>query len=89
MMSGVPGVVSRVGDLADLVEDGTNGYLVDDRTPEAFAARIIDLLADPERLSRFAEGARQTALKVERAATTRRWDTILDFGDSARGDRVS
>ncbi len=79
MMCGVPGIVSRVGDLADLVEDGVNGYLVDQRTPDAFAARIISLLNDPERRLRFGNAARQAALKFDVASATKRWDRLLEF----------
>ncbi|MFC1634605.1 glycosyltransferase, partial [Planctomycetota bacterium] len=40
MMCSLPAVVSDVGDLGDLVEDGVNGYLVPRRSPELFADRI-------------------------------------------------
>lgn len=77
MMCGLPVVVSDVGDLADLVEDGINGYLVPRRSPDQFAARIIELLTDARRLEVFSKAARRSALRYETQATIQRWDSIL------------
>ncbi len=77
MVSGLPAVVSRVGDLDELVEDGVNGWLVWPLTPDAFAARILDVLADPLRLDRFSRAAREAGLRYDVAATTRTWDEVL------------
>jgi L-malate glycosyltransferase len=78
---GVPAVVSNVGDLADIVTDGRNGFLVGERTPDAFAARIVDVLTDEPRRLRFASEARLTASRYEMGAITGCWDVVL--GDSA------
>ena len=77
MMSGLPAVVSRVGDLADLVEDGVNGHLVSERTPEAFARPLLALLRDPERLGQYSEAAAVSASRHRPAAVTQRWTKIL------------
>lgn len=77
MTCGLPAVVSNVGDLADLVEDGVNGYLVPRRCPEAFAARIIELLTDSRKLKAFSRAAHRSAMRYETQATTRRWDNII------------
>ncbi len=77
MMCGLPAVVSNVGDLADLVEEGVNGYLVERRSPEAAAARIVDLLGDETKRAAFARAAHQTALRHDTASVTRQWDSIL------------
>jgi len=44
---GTPVVAAAVGGLRTLVEDGTTGFLLDERSPDAFAAAIARLLADP------------------------------------------
>ncbi len=80
MMCGLPVVVSSVGDLADLVEDGVNGYLVPRRSPKAFAERIVDLLQDEEKLATFSRAARRSALRYDVATVTRQWDEILADG---------
>ena len=77
MLCGLPAVVSDVGDLPELVEEGSNGFLVAERTPEAFADRMIALAGDPERLRSFSEAARQAALAYSLERTTGRWDRIL------------
>lgn len=77
MTCGLPAVVSNVGDLGDLVQHGVNGFLVDERTPEAFAARIVELLSDSQRLSAFSQAARQAALRHQTPRVIEQWDGIL------------
>jgi glycosyltransferase involved in cell wall biosynthesis len=78
MVCGLPAVVSDVGDLADLVEDGINGFLVPHQTPELFADRIIELLTNTRKLEAFSQKARQSALRYDIKAMAQRWDNIFD-----------
>jgi glycosyltransferase involved in cell wall biosynthesis len=48
MACGVPAVVGRVGDVADLIEDGANGRIVDAADPGAYERAAADLLADDD-----------------------------------------
>ncbi len=77
MMCGLPAVVSDVGDLGDLVENGVNGFLVPRRSPKLFAARMVELLTDAQRLEAFSQAARHSALRYETQATIQRWDNII------------
>ena len=77
MMCGLPAVVSDVGDLSDLVEDGINGNLVPRRSPEFFTAHIVELLSDSQKLKAFSNAARQSALRYTTEATTEKWDRII------------
>ena len=77
MMAGLPAVASNVGDVADLVADGVNGYLAPRRSPRDFAKGIISLLQDEDRLARFSRAARESALKFTTARTVEQWDRIL------------
>jgi glycosyltransferase involved in cell wall biosynthesis len=77
MRCGVPAVVSRTGDLGDLVEDGVNGYLVGERTAAAFAEPIARLLTDPERRARFSAAASDAAGRYDVQSVARLWDDIL------------
>ena len=77
MLCGLPAIVSDVGDLGDLVEDGVNGYLVPRRRPELFAERIIDLLKDEQTLTGFSHAARKAALRHETTRVTQKWDEVL------------
>jgi L-malate glycosyltransferase len=78
MMCGLPAVVSDVGDLADLVEEGVNGFRVARRDPAALADRLQSLLANPRRLEAFSAAALRTAARHEIEVAARRWDAILD-----------
>jgi len=77
MMCGLPVVVSHVGDLGDLVEDGINGYLVGERTPERFAICIIDFLENKDRLSLFSRAAQKSAERYDIRAASRLWNQVL------------
>lgn len=78
MMCGLPAVASNVGDLADLVDDGVNGYLVAERSPVAFASCFVELLTNPERLIKFAESAVKATEKYTIRNAGRIWDHVLD-----------
>jgi glycosyltransferase involved in cell wall biosynthesis len=77
MMCGLPVVAPAVGDLAELVEDGTNGHLVRGREPEAFAEPLLRLLTDEawRRRAGGAASARADRYTVENAS--RLWDSLL------------
>jgi len=77
MLCGLPAIESNVGDLPDLVRDGQNGFLVLRGRPEAFAARIMELLSDSRKLTAFSAAARRDALEHEAATVSARWNEIL------------
>lgn len=55
-----PVVATRTGGLAEIVDDGRTGALVDERTPRAFADRMALVLRDPVVARRMGErGARR------------------------------
>ena len=81
MLCGVPAVVSDVGDLGDLVEDGRNGYLVRERTPDEFAARALQILRDEGTRRRLATQARAAALRYGVDACAQVWDRVLGAFD--------
>jgi glycosyltransferase involved in cell wall biosynthesis len=80
MMCGLPAVVPRVGDLADLVSDGHNGYLIDGASAPDFATAIGHLLDDPLRYAAFSAAAEKAARSLTVEATTATWDRILRDG---------
>ena len=77
MTCGLTAVVSDVGDLGDLVENGVNGYLVPRRRPELFAERLIELLSDEKKLKAFSNAAYQSASRYTMQAAIALWDDIL------------
>jgi len=84
MQCGLPAVVSNVGDLADLVEDGVNGFLVSDRTPQEFAQRFVDVLCDPLRWQRFRAAAHASMSQYELPCAVQHWNRILGSFDTPR-----
>jgi L-malate glycosyltransferase len=77
MMCGLPAIVSNVGDLGDLVVLEETGYLIDERTPEAFAAAMVELLSDSEGLQRYSANALLVAQKHSVPQVATRWDRAL------------
>jgi glycosyltransferase involved in cell wall biosynthesis len=78
-------IVSNVGDLADLVDDGVNGHLVSDPTPELFAAAISGTLRSPERLERYRRAALMAAARFRPELVTLQWNEVLTALDGAAG----
>lgn len=60
LATGTPVVAAAVGGLTSLVHDGVNGLLVWNRTPDAFASRLDDLLTDSDLRMRLAGAARHS-----------------------------
>lgn len=60
MAAGVPVVATRLSGIPELVHDGRTGLLVPERDPEALAAALERLAADPALGARLAQAARQT-----------------------------
>lgn len=87
MASGLPVVATDVGGNGELVVDGSTGYLVRERTPEAFAEPIIRLLRDEalhDGMGR--KGLERARAEFDRAAAVRRLEKFyLDAVRKARG----
>jgi glycosyltransferase involved in cell wall biosynthesis len=72
-------VATPVGGTPEVVADGETGLLVPPRDPDALAAAIRELLADPERRRRMGEaGYRRAAERFSAEAMTRRVLEIYD-----------
>ena len=58
MAAGKPVIATRVGGLPQLVRDGENGLLVDEKDPDGLAAAILSLANDPLLRTRLGDCAR-------------------------------
>lgn len=74
MAVGTPVVATRVGGLAEVVEDGVSGVLVEPRDPVALADAIARVHAERER---FSAAARVAARRFDAAAYAQRLDALL------------
>lgn len=70
MINGVPVIVSRVGGMAEIVEDGKSGLHVPPGDPAALATAMRGLLDRPDEARRLAEAGR------ERARTVYNWNRV-------------
>jgi glycosyltransferase involved in cell wall biosynthesis len=89
MGCGTPVVVSDVGDLADLVENGVNGWRIAPDDVAAFAERITPLLRDEEswqQLSEHAVEAARALASIDEVAA--RWRHCLAPWASSEDDPV-
>jgi glycosyltransferase involved in cell wall biosynthesis len=72
MALGKPVVVTRVGGLPEVVEDGKEGILVPPSDPSALAARISDVLGDSTLRKRLGRAARLRAQAFDVRRSVRR-----------------
>jgi glycosyltransferase involved in cell wall biosynthesis len=77
MASGLPVVVTNVGDLSDLVQDGRNGFLLPVGDVEGFAERIESLLQDRVAYDAFGRAAR--AAVIVHASVSRLTDVYREI----------
>ena len=77
MMSGLPAIVSNVGDLSDIVEDSINGYLVDSRRPEIYAQKMTDIVSSDSQYEAFSKQAKESARQFTVENTVLKWDRVL------------
>lgn len=83
---GVPVLVSRVGGLPELIEDGVNGMVCAPGDTDAFAARLRQLADDADLLRHLKRGARTSAEQRLDATTmyTAYEKVLRDLVDIAR-----
>jgi glycosyltransferase involved in cell wall biosynthesis len=75
MASGVPLVTTRVGQATELVEEGSNGWLVDVEDADGLADRAIAIHAGGT--PRILENARATAERYALERLDTLWETLL------------
>jgi glycosyltransferase involved in cell wall biosynthesis len=69
MASGTAVVASRAGGLAEIVEDGKSGILVEPGNRDELARAIASLIEDPERRARIGAQARSRIVSEYSTAT--------------------
>jgi glycosyltransferase involved in cell wall biosynthesis len=65
--AGVPVVAYSIGGIPEIVRDGENGFLVQERSPEALAARVRDAMAaDLDQIARRARADWERMFTIQR-----------------------
>jgi glycosyltransferase involved in cell wall biosynthesis len=76
MALGKPAVVTRVGGLPEVVDDGVTGLLVPSGSPESLAGAIVRLLKDPGLRDRLGEAGRVRAETFDIRLAVRRTEEV-------------
>lgn len=75
MSIGVPVVATRAGGIPEIVADGENGLLAENRDPISIAERIVTMINDPDAAARYVAAGKRTV--VERFGVDRMVDQTL------------
>jgi glycosyltransferase involved in cell wall biosynthesis len=76
MSLGKPAVVTRVGGLPEVVEDGKQGFVVPASDPGSLASRVVTLLRDRRLLEAFGTEARLRAGEFQMVNAVKRIETV-------------
>jgi spore coat protein SA len=63
LASGVPVIATRTGGIADVVDDGVTGFLVEQRSAEQIAERLAALHGDRALLQELGRRGRETVCR--------------------------
>lgn len=94
MISGTVPVVANVGDLADVVSDGENGFLIEPGNIEQYAERAIAILTDEARRQALSAAAARSArayngLDRVSALWARHLGALAEAGGNASGEPLA
>ena len=83
MAAARPVVTTDVGGAREAVEEGETGYVVAPGDDEAMAARVVELLRDPERARRMGERGRRVveekfSCEAQLARTEALYESLLE-----------
>lgn len=79
MAHGVPVVAfSSAEGARELIKNGYNGYLINNRNEFEMADRIVELLNDKEKLQKMGQNAYKVAQKYTKEEVIKTWEQLLD-----------
>ncbi len=88
-LAGVPVVATAVGGIPEVIENGTDGFLVPSGNAEQLALRIMDLLENPSLSEQMKiAGPRKIAAEYNTQLQAERYSTLLTLLTSANGRRA-
>lgn len=78
LAAGVPVVATRVGGLAEAIDDGMSGRLVPARRPQLLADAVVELADDPDERRRLSIGASAAASRFSAARSRDEIEAVYD-----------
>lgn len=75
---GIPVVGTPVGGLSNVVAEGRSGFLLEERDPAAFAARLKTILSDPQLAGALGDEASRIAATYSWSHTAQRFCELYD-----------
>lgn len=57
LAAGKPIIASDVGGVKDVIKDGWNGFLIEQRNPDQIAAKVLELISNGEMRTKFSKNA--------------------------------
>jgi glycosyltransferase involved in cell wall biosynthesis len=76
-MCGLPAIVPAVGDLGDVVRNGSNGIVVPDATEARLATALVDLLTGKDECWHFRQAAIARSVSYRPEQVTALWAPVL------------
>ena len=68
MSQGLPVIAPNVGGISEIVDDGVDGYLIENRDPQVFSEKCIELFENRELYNKMSKAARE---KIEASFSAR------------------
>lgn len=84
---GVPAVCMRIPGLEDLVDNGTNGYIIEQGDIDSYSSKIQELLSDDKLRKAIGRNAKKYVKKFDSREIGRKWKYLMDAVIS--GDKFS
>jgi glycosyltransferase involved in cell wall biosynthesis len=78
MAVGLPVITTNVGGLPYLVENNSDGILVDPKDPDKFVKAVDDLIADPVLVKKLTANARKKVEDFDWNVVSKKWFELID-----------
>lgn len=78
MASGLPVIASRSGGITDIIRDGENGLLAEERNEKQLAALINRLISDPGLVRKLSEASLETAARFDYHMIAEKYRDIIE-----------